>query len=42
MRHRHTEAVNLNPQHLAEHRDANLETDAGQKTDQHGLREEVG
>ena len=35
-------AVNRHAEHLAEHRDADLETDAREKADQHGLREEVG
>ena len=31
-----------NPQHLAGNGDADLESNAGQKSDQHRLREEVG
>ena len=34
--------VDRDAQHLAEHRDADLEADAGEKADQHGLRKEVG
>ena len=33
--------MNLQPQHLAEHRNANLKSNAGEKADQHGLREEI-
>ena len=34
--------VDRHTQHLAEHRDADLEADAGEKADQHRLRKEVG
>ena len=34
-------AVDRHAEHLAEHRDTDLESDAGEKADEHGLREKV-